>query len=50
MATNKQEDYIYALLEELNESPESYGIIVDKLSVQDASDLIEELKFELGWI
>jgi len=47
--TEKQEDFIYLMLEKLGTYPEDYDIDIDNLSIQDASDLIEELKFELNW-
>jgi len=47
--TEKQSDFIYLMLDKLGAYPEDYDIDMDCLSVQDASDLIEELKFELGW-
>jgi len=50
MCTEKQTNFIYDLLEKLNATENDFDVIIDELSVQDASDLIEELKFELGWI
>jgi len=48
MISEHQEDQIYLLLSKLKTTAEDCDIVIDKLSGQDASDLIEELKFELG--
>jgi hypothetical protein len=50
MVTEKQMNFIYDLLEKLNATEDDYEVIIEDLNVQDASDLIEGLKFDLGWI
>jgi hypothetical protein len=47
MATKPQIDYILTLLDELGYDPDDYKL--DSMAYQEASNLIDELKSELGW-